>query len=1056
MAEDTRSGEVAPSVSGADIRTFLFADMRGYTRFTQDHGDEAASALAGRFADLVRETVPEFEGELLELRGDEALCVFRSARQALRASIELQRQLRTATEDEPAFPLGVGIGLDAGEAVPTQGGYRGASLNLAARLCAQAKPGEILVSETVTGLSSRVDGLRFLEGRSATLKGMTRPVRYVVVEPDDPFPALLAKRTPSGRQRRWIIAAGAALGLMGVAAAVTFLSRSSGQHRPVPGDVVAAVNATGSLVSDTAIGGEPSAIAVGRDAIWVADAGTNTIYEVNPTSKAIVDRIAVGHLPDALVVDQQGRLWVANDGDGTVWWIDPHAATPVRLQVAVGNGPIALAAGLGAVWVANRLDDTVSRIDPARGKVTQTIPLPSAPAALAVSGGSLWVATDGANSVLQFDAHGKSLGPVPIADPVALASSGPVLWVASQADGTVSRIVNGKITNTVPVGRTPSAVAATPNAVWVADQLASTLSRIDPRDPNHVASTLSLEAEPNTLAAGSNSTTWVTTLPALREHRGGTLRVAAISSYQGLADITTIDPQLIFFYTSAVPPVWDVYDGLVGYRRIAGSGGATLVPDLATSIPTPTNAGRIWTFHLRPHLVYSDGRPVKASDIDRAVERLFRVGSPAATYFTFSHLIGASPCIQRLNNILNVPGKPAPPPYPACDLSSAITTNDRAETITFHLNSPDPVFLDELAEPYADPVPPGTPNHDVGTHPIPGTGPYEITSFEKGGQIMLSRNRRFHVWSEQAQPAGLPDHIVIRGYPSPDAEYRAVEQHRADISWDSTVTGASTPAVLMGRLALRFPNQLKVSPYPIIQFLYLNTTRGPLRSALVRRAISYAINRHRAVAFWGGPERALPTCQYLPIDFPAYHPYCPSTISPTSAGTYTGPDLATAQHLVAESGMRGESVTYSEPTPAGPRDRQFGNYIASMLHSIGLNGKANARPTHNPQAFLGGWIEDFPLASDFIQPLFSCASALNSDHFCSQAIDRRIRQAETAQQSNPAASDQAWSAIEHTLLTEPPAIPLVQQQWVNLVSRRVGNYQLHLLLGPLLDQMWVK
>jgi class 3 adenylate cyclase len=110
VTEDTRSDEAPPLVSGADIRTFLFADMRGYTRYTQERGDDAASALAGRFADLVKETVPEYEGDLLELRGDEALCVFRSARQALRASVELQRRLRTGTDEESAFPIGVGWG----------------------------------------------------------------------------------------------------------------------------------------------------------------------------------------------------------------------------------------------------------------------------------------------------------------------------------------------------------------------------------------------------------------------------------------------------------------------------------------------------------------------------------------------------------------------------------------------------------------------------------------------------------------------------------------------------------------------------------------------------------------------------------------------------------------------------------------------------------------------------------------------------------------------------------------------------------------------------------
>jgi class 3 adenylate cyclase len=68
VADDTRSGAAPPLVSGADIRTFLFADFRGWTQYTQEHGDEAASLLAGRFADLVEATVPEFEGDLLEFR----------------------------------------------------------------------------------------------------------------------------------------------------------------------------------------------------------------------------------------------------------------------------------------------------------------------------------------------------------------------------------------------------------------------------------------------------------------------------------------------------------------------------------------------------------------------------------------------------------------------------------------------------------------------------------------------------------------------------------------------------------------------------------------------------------------------------------------------------------------------------------------------------------------------------------------------------------------------------------------------------------------------------
>jgi hypothetical protein len=63
---------------GVVVRTFLIADVRGYTHFTQEHGDQEAGQLAARFAALVREAVTATRGEVVELRGDEALCVFPS------------------------------------------------------------------------------------------------------------------------------------------------------------------------------------------------------------------------------------------------------------------------------------------------------------------------------------------------------------------------------------------------------------------------------------------------------------------------------------------------------------------------------------------------------------------------------------------------------------------------------------------------------------------------------------------------------------------------------------------------------------------------------------------------------------------------------------------------------------------------------------------------------------------------------------------------------------------------------------------------------------------
>ena len=171
-----------PAAKGSpSILVFLIADVRGYTRYTLEHGDEAAARLTTRFATLVREVVTLRQGRLIELRGDEALACFHSVRQALQAAVEMQEHFIQASKADLKMPLPVGIGLDAGEAVPTDEGYRGAALNQAARLCSLAKAGETLVSEIVTHLARRVDGLVYHPWGSAELKGFDEPVRIISV-----------------------------------------------------------------------------------------------------------------------------------------------------------------------------------------------------------------------------------------------------------------------------------------------------------------------------------------------------------------------------------------------------------------------------------------------------------------------------------------------------------------------------------------------------------------------------------------------------------------------------------------------------------------------------------------------------------------------------------------------------------------------------------------------------------------------------------------------------------------------------------------------------------
>src|SRR5262245_7231531 len=286
--EDEASGAGPTGISASPaVLTFLIADARGYTRFTQEHGDEEAGRLAALFAEIARETVLAFDGELIELRGDEALCVFGSARQALRAAVELQRAFRRRSEDVPVFRLPIGVGLDAGEAVPIEGGYRGGALNTAARLCSLAAPGQILASETVVSLSRRLEGIRFVDRRATKVKGLEKPLRVIEVLPEAGLPPLPEVAAPKHhRMTRGRIAIAGAAGLAVIAGVAAFLVvNSSGTDylSALDPDALGTIDAKAAgISSQVKLTGEPSAATAGGDSVWVASRAGRTVTRLDP------------------------------------------------------------------------------------------------------------------------------------------------------------------------------------------------------------------------------------------------------------------------------------------------------------------------------------------------------------------------------------------------------------------------------------------------------------------------------------------------------------------------------------------------------------------------------------------------------------------------------------------------------------------------------------------------------------------------------------------------------------------------------------------------------
>jgi YVTN family beta-propeller protein len=1034
------------------VRTFLIADVRGYTRFTQEHGDEEAGRLAASFAELVRTTVPASGGELIELRGDEALCVFASARQALRAAVELQRRFRSPTEEGAAFPLPIGIGLDAGEAVPIEGGYRGAALNMAARLCSVALAGQILATDTVVSLSRRLEGIRFVDRRPVRLKGIEKPVRAIEVVPEGgfpPLPEIAPKKSPRVTRRRLAAAAAAGVALVAATVALALIRAGGPNFRSgLEPNAIGVIDAEAvGITSQVPLDSAPSAITAGEGFLWVASEDEGTVSRYEPASGA-VQTLTLGGSPGALAYGA-GSLWVTNSEERTLVQINPKTAAVVQ-TIAVGNAPGAVAVGHGAVWVANAIDGTVSRFDLAQGAVTDTIVIGPTPAGIAAGAGAVWVSSESTGTVVRVDPASRSVvQAINVGNgPTAVVAGGGAVWVTNRQDGTASRIDPGSnaVSAVLRVGSNPSAVAADSDAVWVASGGDGTITRIEPQS-GQVTDTLTLGSSPSALALAGDKL-WATTLLPLAGHRGGVLRAEAEASA-----CRCVDParwaELGNETDIAVPLL--LYDGLVTYRRAGGIAGSRLVPNLAVRLPTPSDEGRTYSFQLRAGVRYSDGTPVRASDFRASLERQLTV-NPA--FRPYQGILGAARCPAGRSR--------------RCDLAKGIEVDDGAGTVTIRLAEPDPEFLYKLALPLASLIPAGTPLRAAPGRAIPGTGPYRLASFRVGREIRLVRNEHFRVWSTEARPDGFPDEIRL--HQNDDAASRLIAVERGTADWVSLVS-AEIPSERQRGVLARHADRLHSDPLPGTSWWFLNTRVPPFDDVRVRRALNYAIDRKALVELTGGRSRE--SCQILPPSFPGYRPYCPYTRSPNPAGTWTGPNLAKARELVAASGTAGTQVEV--PWADDPVVARISRFFVALLSRLGYRTSIRvvqsfeehtayvADSRNRAQLGGAGWVADTLAASNFFQPLFTCASFvpkspvnLNWFEYCNPPLDAKMKEAAALQASDPVRANELWSEVDRAIVDQAVALPIASFRNRILVSERVGNYQSHPLWGTLLDQLWVE
>jgi adenylate cyclase len=147
-----------------------FLDITGYTRLTEERGDEAAADLATRLATLVRRSSQEHGGTPVKWLGDGVMFYFREPAAAVLAAVEMVEVVGRQGLP-PAH-----VGIHAGPVVFQEGDYFGRTVNLAARIAEYARPGEVLVSQEVVDAA---DGgpMTFVEIGPVELKGVPGTLR---------------------------------------------------------------------------------------------------------------------------------------------------------------------------------------------------------------------------------------------------------------------------------------------------------------------------------------------------------------------------------------------------------------------------------------------------------------------------------------------------------------------------------------------------------------------------------------------------------------------------------------------------------------------------------------------------------------------------------------------------------------------------------------------------------------------------------------------------------------------------------------------------------------
>ena len=646
----------------------------------------------------------------------------------------------------------------------------------------------------------------------------------------------------------------------GVALVIALLAPGGGSSVHVAANSVAVID-PGSrrlLGVPVAVGARPGPLAQVAGSVWVANLDDRTITEIDAGARQAVGAIARGG-PISDMTAAGKSLLISEVGAGVAQWDPTVKAVTKRTPMSVYDHPGSLqsddtpqpvAVDASSLWVGQY--GAVTRYDITGTRRLALIKGVDNVNAIAVGAGGTWVSDTGNDVVSKIEGDTVVGNPIPTgAGPGAIAVGDGAVWVAERFDNKLARIdpSTDRVTTEIPVGVTPSALAVIGHSVWVANSGDGTLSEIDART-NHVAHTLRIGNSPAGLAA-INGRLWVSVqAPAadVAAPTGGVARVAFKD------DPGSLDPALALTFANLQIPNATCAN-LYNYSDASGAAASRIIPEVARGMPSVSEDGSRYTITIRRGFRFSppSGEPVTTETFRRVIER------------TLSPRWHAS--VMDVRDAPDIVGLRAYQREHARHISGLSASGDR---LTIRLTHPDPVLAQRLALPVFCAVPDNAP---VAERPrLPMAGPYYVSAYRPGQQIVLSRNPNYG----GQRPAHLNTIDITIGEPPATSIARVIagteDYYAAPPASANAMTATETDRLRTRYGATRGATRPHFFEHPStwVQYLVFNTARGPFDDARLRRAVNFALDRDAIAAEPSAGLVERPTDQYLSPGLPGF------------------------------------------------------------------------------------------------------------------------------------------------------------------------------------------